>query len=121
MEIYLFDHQGNRWISHKRKALQRFVDKYGAYVNHLSSLAEDTNTKSDDQARLSGYLRKMRQWKTLLGAPLYIDLLKPIHILSLSVQDDHVNVVRGIQCLLLSSESLKSLRMEDPLKWPSVK
>lgn len=113
--------QGTRWIAHKRKALQRFVDKYGAYVSHLSSLVEDKNTKSVDRARLSGYLRKMRQWKTLLGAALYIDLLKPVQILSLSLQGDHVNVVHGIRCLLRSSESLKSLRMEDPLKWPTVK
>ena len=26
--------QGSRWIAHKRKALQRLVDHYGAYINH---------------------------------------------------------------------------------------
>ena len=27
--------QGTRWISHKRKALQRVVDRFGAYATHL--------------------------------------------------------------------------------------
>ena len=27
--------QGSRWINHKQKALQRFVDRYGAYINNL--------------------------------------------------------------------------------------
>ena len=27
--------QGTRWINHKRKALQRLVDRYGAYLSHI--------------------------------------------------------------------------------------
>jgi hypothetical protein len=34
--------QGSRWITHKRRALQRVVDRYGAYINHLIALAEDS-------------------------------------------------------------------------------
>ena len=34
--------QGSRWITHKRKALQRFVDRYGAYINHLIAMSEYT-------------------------------------------------------------------------------
>ena len=42
--------QGSRWINHKRKALQRFVDRYGAYVNHVITMSEDTSLKSTDRA-----------------------------------------------------------------------
>ncbi len=28
---------GSRWISYKRKALQRFVDRYGVYLKHLEN------------------------------------------------------------------------------------
>ena len=63
--------------------------------NHLSSLVQGIS-------RSSGYLKKIRPWKTLLGAVLYIDLLKPIQMLTLSLESDHVNVASGIQCLLLS-------------------
>ena len=33
--------QGTRWISHKRKALQRVIDRFGAYVSHKAALVED--------------------------------------------------------------------------------
>ena len=39
--------QGSRWITHKRCALQWVVDRFGAYLNHLSTLAQDKSTKSD--------------------------------------------------------------------------
>ena len=40
--------QGSRWITHKRNALQRFIDRYGAYLNHLITLSEDETIRSDD-------------------------------------------------------------------------
>ena len=52
--------QGSRWISHKRKALQRFIDRYGAYISHLMTLVEDKTIKSVDRAKLKGYLKKWR-------------------------------------------------------------
>ena len=50
--------QGSRWIAHKRKALHRLVDRYGAYINHLTTLVADSLVSSTDRARLSGYLHK---------------------------------------------------------------
>ena len=32
--------QGSRWTSRKQSALQRFVDRYGAYIHHLVALVE---------------------------------------------------------------------------------
>jgi hypothetical protein len=32
---------GSRWITYKWRALQRVVDRYGAYLNHLATLIED--------------------------------------------------------------------------------
>ena len=69
--------QGSRWISHKRKALQRFIDRYGAYISHLMTLVEDKTIKSVDRAKLKGYLKKWRHTKMLIGAALYVDILKP--------------------------------------------
>ncbi len=48
--------QGSRWISHKRQALQRIIDRYGAYIAHLTTLAEDSSISSTDRAKLKGYL-----------------------------------------------------------------
>lgn len=70
--------QGSRWITHKRNALQHLVDRYGAYLNHLSTLIEDHTVRSDDRARLKGYLQKWKQSKMLIGAALYVNVLKPL-------------------------------------------
>lgn len=77
-------------------ALQRLSDNYGAFVAHLSALAQDTGTRSDDLACLQGYLGKMRQWRMLLGAALYVDLLKPVQLLTLCLQEEKINIIDGI-------------------------
>ena len=111
----------SRWINYKRKALQRFVDRYGAYLNHLLALIEDKSLKSDDRARLKGYLLKWKQPRMLVGAAMYIDVLKSPSILSLSLQDDNLDIVAGIKGILKSSKSLKQMSDEDPLEWPTMK
>ena len=62
--------QGSRWISHKRQALQRIIDRYGAYISHLSALTVDSSVTSTDRARLKGYLLKWQQGKILIGCAM---------------------------------------------------
>ena len=91
---------GSRWITYKRKALQRVVDRYGAYLNHLATLTEDTSIKSTDKQRLKGYLLKWREARLIIGSALYTDALKPASLLSLTLQDDDINIVQGIKHIL---------------------
>ena len=90
---------GSRWIAHKRKALQRVVDRYGAYPNHLTTLTEDKTIKSTDRQRLKGYLLRWRQARMIIGCALYTDVLKPA---SLPLQDDNIDVAQGIKNILKS-------------------
>ena len=115
--------EGSRWINHKRKALQRLVDRYGAFLNHVTTLAEDRSIKSTDRARLQGYLKKWKQSKVLIGAAMYmyVDVLKAPVLLSLSLQEEKLDIVLGIQHLLKSTKSLKKMAEQDPLLWPTVK
>ncbi len=113
--------EGSRWINHKRKALQRLVDRYGAFLNHVTTLAEDRSITSTDRARLKGYLKKWKQSKVLIGAAMYVDVLKAPALLSLSLQGEKLDIVLGIQHLLKSSKSLKKMAGQDPLLWPTVK
>ena len=39
---------GSRWTTYKRKALQRVVDRYRAYLNHVATLDEDTSRVQTD-------------------------------------------------------------------------
>ena len=72
---------GTRFVSHKVKALDKLIDRYGAYVNHLTALTEDSKIKACDKQKLKGYIRRWRHSKTLLGCALFHDLLKPDGIL----------------------------------------
>lgn len=107
--------QGSRWIFHKCKALQRVVDCYGAYIAHLNTLVEDGSIKSLDRQRLKGYLLRWREGKILLGCALYVDILQPPSLLSLSLQGDSVDVVLAVKHILKSITSLKKLMSKDPL------
>ena len=109
--------QGSRWITHKRKAMQRIVDRYGPYLNHLSALVEDHSINSSDRARLRGYIHMWKQAKMLFGAA---DLLKAPSLLSLSLQDDGLDIVQGIKQVVSSSKALKAMACQDPLLWPTV-
>ena len=91
---------------YKQKVLQRVVDRYGAYLNHFT---EDKSIKSTDRQRLKGYLLKWRQARMIIGSAMYTDALNPAYLLSLTLQDDDINVVQGIRNILKSHTSLKKL------------
>ena len=52
---------------------------------------------------------------------LYTDALKPASLLSLTMQDDDIDVVKGIKHILKSHSSLKKLTSQNPLEWPVTK
>ena len=112
--------QGTRWISHKLRALQRFLDRYGMYIAHLTSLASDNSVKPIDRAKLKGYLGKWKQPKELIGTALFIEVLKPASILRLTLQCDNIDIVFSIQSILKAIKTLKSLSEKDPKDWPSL-
>ena len=112
---------GSRWITHKRKVLQRVVDRFGAYVNHLATLADDRALRVEDRARIKGYVGKWVQYKCILGCAMYVDLLKPPSLLSLSLQGCQLDIVLGIKNILKASAALKTLARQDPLEWPTAK
>jgi len=112
---------GSRWIALKQKALLRIIDRYGVYLNHLSSLAEDASIKSDDRARIKGYLQKWVQYKYILGCALYADILKPASILSLCLQYTELDVVAGIKSVLKLSAAFKNLAKTETMQWATVK
>ena len=47
---------GTCFVAHKVKALERMIDRYGAYLGHLKALTLDASVKSVDQEKIKGYL-----------------------------------------------------------------
>lgn len=53
---------GTRFIAHKVAALNRIIDRFGAYISHLMTLVKDPKVKSTDKAKLRGYLRRWKKF-----------------------------------------------------------
>ena len=113
--------EGSRWITHKRKVLQRVFDRYSAYMCHLATLSEDSSLKSEDRARIAGYHKKWSYTKILIDCALYSKVLKPPSIHSLTLQGSDLDIVFAMKQILKTSDPLKSLMQLDPLQWPTVK
>ena len=45
---------GTRFIAHKVSVLNRFIERYGAYLNHFTVLSQDKTTKAVDRQKLKG-------------------------------------------------------------------
>ena len=59
-------------------------------------------------------------FKMLIGAATYTDILKSPSCLSLTLQEDKLDVIKAIQHLLKARKSLQSLSKQNLLEWPSV-
>ena len=97
------------------------TDRYSTYISHLIALSEDMSLKSEDRARLKGYVQKSTHAKFLIACAMYTQVLKPPSILILSLQGSDVDIVFGIKQLWKASTTLASMVKQDPLQWPTIK
>ena len=77
--------------------------------------------KAVDRARLKGHHQMWNQGKILVGCAMYIEILKPPSILSLTLQEEQFDIVFGLKQILKSVSALQSLAKQDPKNWPTVK
>ena len=110
-----------RFVSHKVVALARLIDRYRAYLNHLTMLSQDRKVKSADQEKLKGYVLRWRKSKVLLACALFHDVLKPIGILSKILQEEELCIVRAIEAFLRTKKSLEELKAKNFEDFPTVK
>lgn len=112
---------GSRWITHKRNALLRVLDRYGAYMAHITSLSQDNSLRAEDRAKLKGYLKKWMDYRVIYGCSLYAEILKPVSLLSLSLQGNDLDIVLGIKNILKAQLALKNTHRLPVHEWPTVK
>ena len=93
------------------------MDRCGDYLNHLTTLTEDKIIKSTDRQCLKGYLLSWRQAGMIIGCAVYNDVLKPASLLSLTLQDENIDVAQRIKNILKSHTSLKKLTTQDVMEW----
>jgi len=69
---------GTQFVAHKVAALGRLIDRFGAYLGHLTMMAEDSSIKATDRQEIKCYIGKWRNSKYLLGSALFHDLAEAI-------------------------------------------
>ena len=84
---------GTRFVCHKVHALERILDRFGAYLHHLIALSESPSTKSSDKQKLRGFIRKWSNSRILLGCAVFHDILKPVSVLCKCLQSDQLCIV----------------------------
>ena len=58
---------GTRLVSHKGVAIGRLIDRYGAYLPHLTTVTEDSSVRAVDRQKLKGYVFKWSDCNMILG------------------------------------------------------
>jgi len=84
---------GTRWIQHKLLAASILLKQYGLIVICLTSITDDP--------KVTGYVKRMKLFKTIAHLQLFVDFLSPIGRLSEQLQGESAN-------LLLAQSALES-------------
>ena len=117
---------GTRWVDHHMKAMSNVVDKFGLYLAHFEYIIADT-TKRTDKATLEGKRREMCQADVLFFSALFMDILEPVRVLSLTTQKKDVNLIKSVNCIDNMKKTYEKLfnqfekNSADVLNLPTVK
>ena len=101
---------GTRLIAHKVSTLNRFIERYGAYLNYLTVLSQDKTTKAVDRQKLKGYILRWKKSKILIRCDMFHDILKSPAILCKVLQNSELCIVRTIEGFLHTSKSVEKLK-----------
>ena len=76
---------GTRWISHKFTSMNVFLKNYDIFITHYESLA-NTDSEAMKHHEIKGYAKKWQYAKFPLHIAMYLDVLTPMKVLSVSLQ-----------------------------------
>ena len=102
---------GTRWISHKFTSMNIFLKNYGIFITHLESLA-NTDEQALKHHEIEGYAKKWQYAKFPLHITMYLDVLLPLKVLSVSLQQekhDPVYMLRNVHEFNWSMSKLQLL------------
>ena len=112
---------GTRFVSHKVAAIGCVLDRFGAYIGHLTELIEDSSTKAADKQKLRGYVKKWCDSRVILGCALFHDILKPSANLCKVLQEDEICVLSAIEAIIKTCKAIDSTKTKPFEDLPTVK
>ena len=94
-------------------ALERLIDRFGAYFSHMIALKEDSSVKHVNRPKIKGYLLKWQDSKALLGSAFFHDLLKRCSMCCKVLQEREICVVWAIESVMKVKKSLETVAFEE--------
>ena len=85
---------GTRWLQHKMNACHALITSYPAIITHLESLA--ATGKTAEQAKLKGYLKKLKSLNFVTHLIFFQELLKPLAKISQCLQGERVDLLMAL-------------------------
>ena len=95
--------------------------RFGAYLAHLTAMTEDSSMQPADRQKMKGYVVKWQISQKLLGCALFRDILRPLSILCKALQEEEICVVRVVECILKTKNSLHKVKTTLFEELPTVK
>ena len=102
-------------------ALERMMDRFGAYISHLIAMTEDSSVKPADKEKMEVYVKKWQDSKVLLGCAFFHDFLKSLATLCKVLQEDELCTVRATEAVFKTKKALDKLITVQFEELPSVK
>ena len=90
--IRLVKSTGTRRIDHCIWAMEKLVNKFGLYMQHIQNIITGT-TNQLDCAKLQGKFYKLIESKVILQAPFLLDILAEAKTFSLCTQKANINII----------------------------
>ena len=112
---------GTQFVMHKVAALERIVNRFGAYLAHLIAIIEDSSEKAVDRQKVKGYILRWQDSKILFGCAFFHDLLKPCATLCKILQEDEICMVQAIESVMKTKKSLEKIKTVELEELPSIK
>ena len=81
-----------QWIDHKLCAIERLVDKFGLYCQHIQHAIPEIKN-SNNPATLRGKFEKLIDAKVLLHSEFFSDILSAAKAFSLITQKSDINII----------------------------
>ena len=88
--------------------MQKLVDKFGLYTQHIQNVIADTSKKLD-RATLQGKYNKLIDAKVLLRGSLLIDILAEAKKFSLTSQKNDISIIDIVECVETTKWKYKRL------------
>ena len=83
---------GTSWIDLRIRAMEKLVNKFGLYMQHIQNITPDT-TKQLDCVKLQGKFSTLIESNVILQAAFLLDILEKAKIFNLCTQKVDTNII----------------------------